>query len=69
MYQTTTTVYRDPSGCFFDGRALPVLEKANMTSSNLDADDDVFHGGRQPEFDDNNAMLAKVNNNGIKHHL
>ena len=38
------TVYRDPSGLLFDGRALPGLVKANMISSNYDVDDDRFHG-------------------------
>jgi hypothetical protein len=40
------TVYRDPIGRLFDGRALPGLAKAKMTSSNYDVDDDGFHGGR-----------------------
>ena len=42
------TVYRDPSGRLFDGRALPGLVKAKTTSSNYDADNDGFHGGRPP---------------------
>ena len=42
------TVYRDPIGRLFDGRALPGLTKAKMTSSNYDVDDDGFHGGRPP---------------------
>ena len=43
-----TTVYRDLSGLLFDGRALPGLVKAKMTSSNYDVDDDGFYGGRPP---------------------
>ena len=42
------TVYRYPSGYLFDGCALSGLVKAKMTLSNLDVDNDGFHGGRPP---------------------